>query len=301
MGYKYYQPDIKNLTYGELWRASNNLIEFAIAWIVKTCRISISLPQAVAYPDNLILISESAIPNHVAEKMNVRIDDVRAIGVLSEIFYTIPTLGPTECFAWIAQIQTEPGVVASISLTRTDAASYVDSEFQFGFSTLMQDGRYVSTIGNQNRVSYPSDFEFHCEKNASTQELFQIHLGRIQSDRSRPVVSPPDQLEMVALQGEQKVYDHMIQRGAFQEVLPDQLKQIRAGVQTVPVGDDESDQASGFKGWEMMFWIITGIGIFLFRSPAANQSQFIFRIAVLGVGLLGAISLMLFRLVKTQK
>ncbi len=303
MQYTYYKFDARRLTLAELWRSCNNPLEFLIAAFCKLIRVNVAPQFGIARTDRLVRIAAGAVPDFAKARLSPLIQQAEALGMVPGFYFTIPTAGAMEGYSFPMR-NADGQFVLSIDCIRIAVGTTVNDKATFYFSSKLHDGQYLITSGSKQEENMPSGYEGRYFPGRPMSEVLQLHQQRL-SEQTTGVqtVADSEQLERRVFEYEQSVMEFQIDRGVFVPLPADEVQRLKSQprVADVPSVSSEPNSSAPRPQWlEWGSWLTLLFGIFLFSKGNANQAQLIFRLALIGVGLVGVILFQIARLLRNR-
>jgi hypothetical protein len=191
-----------------------------------------------------------------------------------------------------------------IDYVRISMNNVANEKATFYFLSQLRDGGYLVTSGSKREENAPANQDREHHRGRPMAEVLQRHRERVaEHAMTVQTVDDDEQLERLMFRYEREIMDYQIERGAF-VALPENEVHSLGSVPRVsspaPPQDAGTKSRPLLHGVEWICWLTLLFGIYLFARGDANRAQFVFRLVLVGVGLLGVIAFQIARLAGTR-
>ncbi len=301
MQYTYYRFDASKLTLAELWRCSNNRLEFVIAAICKLFGVNTAPPFGIANADRLVRVAPAAVPEYARREVMALSEQAQTLGMTPGLCFTHPTVGAVRGYGW-HMYGGDRATVMAISYVRIVANAAVQEKALYAFVSELQDGRYLITAGSKQEEDSPPNYEGEYLRGQPMKEVLQRHRERLRYETATPVpVANEAQLERFVFEYERGSTDYQVERRLFVPMSIEEVERLRGMAMPEPAANDRSNSEPPKRRatWlEWACWFALGFGAYLFTKGHANQAQLVFRLCLVGAGLIGTVLFQIARLAR---
>jgi hypothetical protein len=303
MRYTYYKFDASKLTLAELWRSCNNVVEFLIATVCKGIGVNVAPAFGMARTDRLVRFACSALPAFARSRMEPLAEEAQSLGLVPAFCFTVPTVGALEGYS--RSLRSKDGqIVMGIDYVRISMNNVANEKATFYFLSQLRDGSYLITSGSKREENAPANQDREHHPGRPMAEVLQRHRERLaEHAMTVQTIDDDEQLERLMFRYEREIMDYQIERGAFVALPENEVQRLGS----VPrISTSATPQETGTKpkpllqGVEWICWLALLFGIYLFARGDANHAQFVFRLALVSIGLLGVIAFQIARLARTR-
>ncbi len=296
MALNYYRLNLSAISYGELRRLAKNWIEFGLAALFKTFRITLRQPFAQARPTHLMRIAPEAVSPVVQSMLKNPLDEARELGMEEGIWYSAPLIGSAENVVVARRMPDGEGVFDCTAFLAVQNGITIEKKVTTSFVTDLRNDRILQTAAGHNDIDFPPSFDREILRTRSLAKVLERHRDRLAMAGATAIrINSEDELEQIRLKAEQAIFDFNIEREVFVPLTESEVAQVKS--QSASDGSAPSDAAVSPSGYWMNWtcWFSIGFGVFLLSDGPGNEAQNIFRGALVGGGVLGLIILAVIR------
>jgi hypothetical protein len=212
---RWYQVDIRNLTYAELWRISPGA-GFLVAAFYKTLRIPLPMRTRVPELDGLDLLGPGGIPDDVASLMAPHVREWESLGFGRVFDYTIPPV--SSGMRSYASVLLSPNALtlAEVVFVEKAAGGILRRELASWCLSCFQDGRRLGATSLRRRMNGPRQFEMTYLTGRPPADLYAQHQHLIAgSGYEVPLALDTGAAQRVIVENNNLSVALMVKRGVY--------------------------------------------------------------------------------------
>jgi hypothetical protein len=212
---RWYQVDIRNLTYAELWRISPGA-GFLVAAFYKTLRIPLPMGTRVAELDGLDILGPGGIPYDVASLTAPYVGEWESLGFVRAFDYTVPPVSSGMRSYATALLSPNALTLAEVVFVEKAAGVVLRRELASWCMSCFPDGRRVGVTSLRRRMNGPRQFEMTYLTGRAPTELYTLHQHLLAgAGYDVPVALDPPTAQRLIVENNNSSVAFMAKRGVY--------------------------------------------------------------------------------------
>jgi hypothetical protein len=178
-----------------------------------------------ALGDRLDRLGHDDLPRRAVRACDGYRSRLRKLGFVPGFAYSLEAFGSQEGHA-MAFRHKDGSVAAAVVYCRCVRNDTETKTTVFGFNTPLSDDTYLMTSGNKRLMNKPEHFRCEYHPGKSPADVFDRHLGRVDTADARPrKVRTDDDLERLILDVENTEAEWNLDRGVFVKMTRDEVEE----------------------------------------------------------------------------
>jgi hypothetical protein len=213
---RWYQVDIRNLTYAELWRISPGA-GFLVAAFHKTLHIPLPVGTRVAELDGLDVLGPGGVPEDVASLTARYVEEWESLGFKRAFDYTVPPVSSGMRGYATALLSADATTLAEVVFVEKAAGVILRRELASWCMSCFPDGRRVGATSLRRRMNGPSQFEMTYLTGRPPADLYTLHQHLMMADTRRgiPTALDPGIAQRLIVENNNLSVANMAKRGVY--------------------------------------------------------------------------------------
>ena len=245
---RYYKFDSRNVTFAEYRRLTPGL-GFPIAALLKILRIPLSVRMALAYPEEILVLEPSQLPEGMYGRLVPFIAPCEREGLRSKFFYQTPMIAPDSRTLGVALLSDDRLTYGFLAESETNTAAGIQRRIDLSLITMLSNGRMIVTARSKKGLDSPPEMEKEVLTDAPVEKVVARHRDRLGSLRGPQPVPIMGRLEDFVFKMERLGFDYFIRRRIYVPMAEAEVDKIKAAK---PIG-----KAS------QLIWVAALVGGFL--------------------------------------
>jgi hypothetical protein len=212
---RWYQVDIRNLSYAELLRISPGP-GFLVAAFHKTLRIPLPMGTRVPELDGLDLLGTGGIPEDVAASTAPQIREWESLGFHRVFDYTIPPVSSGMRSYAAVLLSADERTLAEAVFVEKAAGALLRRELGNWCISYFPEGRRVGVTSLRRRMNGPREFQMTYLTGRPPAELYALHRRLLDGERTgAPAALDQDAAQRLLVENNNLSVAFMVRRGVY--------------------------------------------------------------------------------------
>jgi hypothetical protein len=223
----YYQEDVTQATFAEIWRCAPNLPAIIVATVAKILRLRL-LNRLGFVPEITSFDEVGDLPRPIKEKLGGAIADCKKYGFTPQFARTVPVLGNHEGAA-VYLTHREGRVLAAAGYFRSLSVEDV----LIVLVSRLSDDRFVTTSNTRKHVNAPRNHLTGSCVGASAGELLEYHQSRLREiGDAYPRALVDASWRQCVMDSSKELFEFHVRRGLWTPMSPSEVERLRASARS---------------------------------------------------------------------